>query len=275
MHRLLLPLVLALGVLPGALRAQAPAELDRLIEALGLPEVIAIMREEGILYADALEAELFSVDGGSRWDALVEKVYDPVTMLGEIESGMAGELGSADIAPMLSFFEDARGQRIIELEITARRALLDDEIEQASLDALDQLVLDQDPFLDQLQEFVEANQLVDSNVVGALNSNIAFYRGMADGGAYPGGLDEGEMLSMVWGQEPAIRDDTEAWVYSYLAMAYAPLSEEDLGDYIRFSRTDAGGALNAALFAAFDEMFVRISYDLGVAAARFVGGEEL
>ena len=34
-------------------------------------------------------------------------------------------------------------------------------------------------------EFAEANDLIELNVVGALNSNLAFYRGMADGAADP------------------------------------------------------------------------------------------
>jgi hypothetical protein len=40
------------------------------------------------------------------------------------------------------------------------------------------------------------------------------------------------------------------------------------------SETQAGAALNAALFAAFDRVFNQLSYELGVAAAGFIVGED-
>ena len=108
-----------------------------------------------------------------------------------------------------------------------------------------------------------------------LNSNVAFYRGMSEGGAFPATLTEQEMLRDVWGQEADIREETETWLYSYLALAYEPLAPEDLDAYIAFSRTEAGGVLNRALFTAFDGMFAEISFALGRGAAQFIGGQEL
>ena len=116
---------------------------------------------------------------------------------------------------------------------------------------------------------------MENNVVGAMNSNYAFYAGLADGGAFPEDLTEEEILTDVWSQEEMIREDTSEWLYSYLSLAYRPLTEEDLAAYVAFSETEAGGALNRALFASFDEMFVAQSLALGLSAARFMAAQEL
>ena len=260
----------ALAALP--LRA---ADIDRLYDAVGLPQVLEIMRLEGIAYGGDLAQDLFDGRGSGRWERMVAEIYDLGEMEAAVRDALAAGLQGADTGAMLDFFESERGRRIIELEVTARRALLDDTIEDASRDALDRMILDEDPMLDKLETFVAANDLVDSNVVGAMNSNVAFYTGLAEGGAFPGEMTESEILSDVWRQEPEIRDETEAWLYSYLAMAYKPLPEEDLDAYIAFSESAAGQQLNRALFAAFDAMFLDISLKLGRAAARFLGGQEL
>ena len=78
---------------------------------------------------------------------------------------------------MIAFFEGPLGRRVVELELSARRALLDEDVEAASRTALEARRADDDPLLDRLEAFISVNDLIESNVVGALNSNIAFYRG--------------------------------------------------------------------------------------------------
>jgi hypothetical protein len=58
-------------------------------------------------------------------------------------------------------------------------------------------------------------------------------------------------------------------------MAYQPLNDADLEAYIEVSETRAGRVLNRALFAGFDDMYVSISRALGVAAARFMTGQDI
>ena len=124
-----------------------------------------------------------------------------------------------------------------------------------------------------LEAFEEVNELIDRNVIGALNSNLQFYKGMDDAGAFE--LTEEQMLNEVWGQEPEIRDDTESWVFGYMTFAYETLSNQTLEAYVDLTATSEGRALNRALFAGFDAVFQSVSYDLGAATARFSVGDEL
>jgi hypothetical protein len=79
----------------------------------------------------------------------------------------------------------------------------------------------------------------------------------------------------VWSQEDGVRDETAKWLYSYLALAYQPLSDEDLGAYIAFNQSTTGQRMNAALFFAFDKVFRSVSFDLGRAAALELQGQDI
>jgi hypothetical protein len=111
-------------------------------------------------------------------------------------------------------------------------------------------------------------------VAGALNANLAFYRGMAEGGALPD-MDEGMMLSEVWGSEPQVRQDMEDWLFPYLFFAYRPLPDADLEAYVAFWESEAGQKVNRALFAGFDAAFTPISRDLGRASALMMQGSDI
>ena len=129
---------------------------------------------------------------------------------------------------------------MIGLELSARRALLDPDVEAASQDRVTRMGDAGDPRIALIGRFVEANDLVESNVMGALNASYAFYTGLNEGGALGDEMAEDEILSDVWAQEPDVRTETGDWVYSFLVLAYQPLSDADLEAYIGFSRTAAG-----------------------------------
>jgi hypothetical protein len=252
-------------------RAEVPENIVELADALGLPEVIDVMLEEGISYGDEMAEDMFPGQAGPRWHEMVEAIYDRQTMRDVTLDGMAKGLQGTDTAPLMAFFNGDLGKRIIRLEISARQALMDD----ASKENVAQMIEDDDPRLALIDEFILTNSLLDSNVVGALNANYAFYTGLQQGGAFPQPLSEDEILADVWSQEQEIRDDTSEWLYAYLTMAYQPLSDEDLQLYIDLSKRDDGQALNQALFDGFDQMFVGISRALGVAAAQMMMGQDL
>ncbi|SFS11191.1 DUF2059 domain-containing protein [Yoonia litorea] len=251
------------------------AQIDALYEALGMPEIIDIMREEGVAYGAELGAEMLPDGGGADWQTAVNAIYDPQIMDEEVRVAFAQALVGDDVDQMLDFFTSARGEQIIALEVSARRALLDEAVEEASKEAAALQMADETPRFLAIQEFVETNDLIESNVVGALNSSYAFYLGLIDGGVMPQGITAETALQDVWAQEADIRNNTTEWVYSFLLMAYEPLSDEDLSAYLAFSETDAGQDLNDALFQAFDGMFEDISRALGLASSRFMISQEL
>ena len=250
-------------------------ETDRLLQAMRFDDLISVMREEGIDYGAQLEEQLFPSRGGDAWSAIIEQTYDGERMFATFAEKFDTELDAETIATLTGFFTSDRGQRISELEISARRALLDETVEDAAIEAYEALRDDTAPRFDLVSQFIETNDLVEQNVMGAMNANYAFYNGLIEGNAFPRPLSEEQILADVWSQEEQIRGDTTEWVYSYLLMAYQPLSDEDLEVYIALSDSPEGRDLNRALFAAFDAVFVDISRMLGVSAARFLSGQDI
>lgn len=262
---------------PLAVQIRAEASVSGLTQILKLPDLLEVMRLEGVDYGAQMEEELFPGKGGAPWASIVGLIYDGPTMLTRFEAAFAEQLvgREAEIAAMQTFFSSDLGQRILALEVEARRSLLDDAVEEAAKARAEDMEAAGEARFADLQKFTEVNDLIEANISGALNSNLAFFQGLAEVGGLSEGMTEDDMLSDVWSQEPEIRAETEAWVYPYLALAYGPLSDDEMATYLQFSESLPGQVLNSALFAAFDVLFRGISRDLGRAAAKQMMGEDI
>ena len=257
-------------------QSSAPA-LASLVKMLKIDAVIGVMRLEGLRYGAGMEAELFPGKGGASWAQVVDLIYDGPTMQARFEDAFASQLVGAEgeLHAIEAFFGSELGQRVLGLEVEARRSLMDEAVEDAAKARVEDMMAEASPRFDALQNFAQANDLIEMNIMGAMNSNLAFFQGMAEVGSLNQEMTEEDMLMDVWSQEPDIRAETENWIYPYLALAYGPLSDEDMAAYLAFSETPAGQKLNAALFAAFDVVFTSISRDLGRAAATQMVGEDI
>lgn len=255
--------------------AQAPAGLDRLLSAMRLAEVMEIVAEEGRDYGEDLRDEMFPGRGGERWSQVVARIYDAGPTTEVMTAYLAETLSAEQVSELTVFFASPLGMRITDLELTARRALADVEVEDTVALKVEAMRADQDPRLDLIDQYVEANDLIELNVASGMNANFAFYQGLVESGVLGVDLSDEDMLNDVWAQEPALRAETEDWLYIFLTLAYEPLSDEELLAYIDLSRSGAGRVLNHALFAGFDIVFRRISREMGIAAAQFMSGQDI
>ena len=251
------------------------AKLDALFDALAMSEIVDIMREEGLVYGASIADDMLPGGPSQAWMDAVELIYDPQMMLEDVRGAFDEALEGDDLDAMLAFYTSQPGTTIIDLEVSARRAMLDEEIARVSTEAAALEILDETPRYQMVRDFIAVNDLIEGNVVGSLNASYAFYVGLIDGGVMPGGITPETALQDVWSQEEDIRDSTTEWLYSFLLLAYQPLSDEDLSTYIAFSQTDAGQDLTGALFASFNDMFNDISGALGLATSRFLVSQEL
>lgn len=255
--------------------AQEDATLDRLIKALQLPEIFDVMREEGLAYGRDLDRELLQGAGGKVWQQAVSDIYEPDRIWRSFKRRFATDMAGQDLAAMTAFFASDLGLHITTLELKARRVMLDKAREQASREAYHAMLEEAHPRLVLLKALVRANDLVEYNVMGAMNANLAFYTGMIEGDAFDYDVSQQQVLQDVWSQEAEIRLDTETWIYAYLLLAYAPLTDAQLQAYVDFSDTTAGRALNTALFAGYGEVFSTVSKALGLSAAQLMQAEAL
>ena len=256
-----------------ALAQNTQSEL--LFDALGLPDIVDIMREEGVVYGAQIGTDLFPNQVSPAWRATVETIYDSSAMHASVEAAFIHALDNQDVTPMVAFFSSDLGKTLVSLEVSARRALLDDTVDQASKDVATVAKFNNTERFQLVDAFVQTNDLIEINVAGAMNSNVAFYMGLMAGGAMDEALTQDQILNDVWDQAADIRANTSEWVYGFLPLAYDPVSAADLETYTAFSASDTGVALNGALFAAFDFMFDSISFALGREAARVMAGQDL
>lgn len=255
--------------------AEMRPDVARLVTLLSLPELFEIMQKEGLSYGADIEAEMFQDQGGAAWADKVAGIYAPAREMPIFIDAFARALEGVDTAPAIAFLESDLGRRAVRLETDARRALLDPANEEAATLRAEEMLAEESPRLALLDDFIAAGDLLEANVAGAMNANLAFYKALRAGGAFPYEMTDADMLADVWSQESDIRTETHDWLVSYLALAYDPLSDDDLRAYTAFSQTPAGRALNRAIFAGFDASFVDVSGALGAAAAYYIAGHDL
>jgi len=270
MGRIFLALALVWGTwtLPAQAAEERAAQMGALFEALDLEQTVEIMHEEGLRYGAQIASDMMPDADMDSWNATIARIYDAERMSGLVRREVTARMDGAQIAPLTTFFASDLGGRIVALELAARRSFLQDGMEETAQDALGAAQRQNLPVLEQIEGLISDSDLIERNVMGALNSNLMFYRGLVDGGASD--LGEADILADVWEQENAVREDTDTWLRGFLLIAYQPLSEGDIEAYAALYRSAPGRALNAALFAGFNQMYEELSYLLGRAVAEHV-----
>jgi hypothetical protein len=270
-----------LGAEAAGVPPETRAAVAELTRALQIPALFDVLRDEGLASAATLEADMFPGGGGPQWAGALEAIYDARALEARFEAAFAEALAPGlaanpgDIAALQGFYGSDLGQRIVRLEIDARRAFIDDAAEDAARVAADKRQSDRDPLVRLLDDFIAAGDLIETNVAGGLSGNLAFLTGLSDTGLYGQAMPAQELMAQVWAQEAQIRADTTSWLHAYLGLAYAPLTEAEMQAYIDFMASPTGQRLNAAIFAAFDQVFRQVSYDLGRAAGVAIQGRDI
>lgn len=272
--------ILILTVLLAFTQSRAVVAQD-LSELYLFDELFPIMAAEGIASSgDEMATPLDPADLGS-WRQTLATIYNATAMEAAFSDALDRALENrAEVArDAAEFAQTELGARVLQLEVTARAALLDDAIDDMARQVLDEARTAPESSelaqrLAMIRERVDVNNLVELNVSLGLNTSYAYYTGMLSETDVPG-LSPQDVLSLVWAQEEDIRADVIDWIESYFLLAYQPLSDDDLRAYIDWSASPLGDAFNQAMFSAFDAVFVDISGRVGAALGRALSGQAL
>lgn len=257
------------------------AAADDLSRAYLLPELFGIMAAEGrssVLVEGAIPLQGRAL---ADFERDVARIYDAERMHAAFVSILNADMDATPdvMQDALEFAQTNLGKRVLRLEVSARDALLDDEVDQIARMALQDARAAQQGApaadrLDMIRARVDANDLVELNVSLGLNTSYAYYQSMMSENAV-NGLDGEQLLFLVWAQEPEIRTDVEDWIESYFMMAYQPLADDDLQALIDYVSTPLAQAFNRAMFRAFEAVFSDISVKVGRALGRRLNVEDL
>ena len=253
--------------------AWADARMSVLVDVLQLQEAAEILADEGMTQAQTLNEDMLAGQGGPAWAVQVEQIYAPARMVERVRGALEDELAGDALESVIEFYASPLGSEIIELENAARRAIQDPDVEEAARARYQDLKAQEDLRLGLVTALIDGGDMIDLNVTSAMNSSFQFFRGLVDGKALD--MTEQEMLNDVSKDIDASTQDTTEWLSGYMLLAYHPLTDEELMKYVAFSETEAGEALNRALFAGFGKAYEDISYSLGRAVALNMQAQEL
>lgn len=262
-------------VVSGQAQMSEQQHFEDLWDLLAMPEMVSILHDEGVRMAAEAAVDILGHEGGQRWDSAVQAIYEETALSAEVHAAFEQHFAALDLTALSAFYKDDEIQQIIQHEIAARRAFMDLGGEQA---ARERWLRGENPeqLDNMIRDHIEHNDLIELNVMGALNSNFAFLSALSQ--SLPdavGHMTEHDILSQVWMQEVAIRTDTTEWMYAYLHTAYKDIDSDILERYVAFLTSPSGRALNNAVFAAFDTVYVRLSSDLGRLAGTMGQEQEL
>ena len=104
----------------------------QVLRALGLSDVITVMRQEGLAQGAGMSRQLLPLSAASYWQRSLEMIYNADRMEKTVTRRFFTELGDVDMAPVLAFLTCPTGQELVALELSAREAMMDGDIEQAA-----------------------------------------------------------------------------------------------------------------------------------------------
>lgn len=253
--------------------ADRAADFQALMEALKIRETVEIMQDEGSVYGGDLARDMIPDVNEELWAGVIAHIYDGDKMYEVLEAGFETALADTDLAPLVAFYQRDNVADIVSLELSARAAFLDADTEAAAMQEHERQTQEDTRLVGQVATLMEDSDLVELNVTGALNSDLMFYNGLNEGGAFD--LSEEEILSDVWAGEQDLRVSSQEWLQAFLLVAYQPVEPDVLDEYAEFWRSEPGKDLNRAIFVAFDAMYEDLSYLLGLAIAEQMMIEDL
>lgn len=235
--RLIAAFVLMLGI-TGAGLAQDPSPTRQLLEASGLDTVFKGYGEgiaEGIVTEGITDKRFLAA-----WADAAATSFDPPVLIELLESALASAIDAAQREELLAFYQSPLGIKIVGYE-KAGNDLEPAQQAKAVVDGLS--ILDElDDASARRRQLADIFSLSGAEVAPELvrQSSRAMMLGLAlSGGANASELPWDAIDAQIEAMMPAIKAELTSYLEALSASLYAPLSDDELDDYIAFLRTDA------------------------------------
>ena len=246
---------------------QDPA--DRMWRTLDLAALMPILQEEAVTEAARMEGEGLIAGGGLPWARVVARIHDTPRMEALFRAGVRDAAARMDpqlVDRALAFHGSGLGQRVIRLEGSARRALLEDGVEDQARADFARALRNGDPRAEQIVQLIDGADLIAPNVAGGLNAAIAFPAAMPRGRVRHG-PGSAAADGHAWAQRDQRSRPGDDLAAGFSDAGLWPAERRRTGRLRPARRIGRGQALSQLLFAGFDRVFGQTSYDIGMAAA--------
>ena len=238
-----------------------------------MDRVNEIIRVEGIRDAQGTGEAYLSANSVERFVDQAKSVYKLDSMEKEFKRLLTENLSTSDANEILLFYRRPIGKLASELEVSARVAISETEIEEMAKTMLKEAKVLKNTRLDEIESVIKTLELVEQNLIGAYAAQFAFMYELSKLGVLE--LSRQEMIDIITNDEEKLKGEILEWLMAFSHMAYAPMSDEQFSVYNDFSKSDLGIALNKALFSVYNEMAKDQSQSLANILGEFMKSEDL
>lgn len=196
-------------------------------------------------------------------DAIAERVFRADVLFAAVAARVDDKFDDAEYDALEAYFSQGVGLRVTEAEKYAQSPENDAEREAETPAIIEDLLANNPERLDQIEQMIEAMDVVASGTAMAMNLGYAMISGMAGAGKLPGGLTDDQILMML----NASRDQIEAEVLNSTvlsaAFTYRHISNADMADYLDFLQSDLGRKLYSVMESAQVDVLTAASRKFG------------
>jgi regulator of RNase E activity RraB len=196
-------------------------------------------------------------------DALAERIFRPDALFTAVAARVDDKFDDAEYDALEAYFSKGVGLRVTQAEKYAQSPENDAERAAETPAIIEDLLANNPERLDQIEQMIEAMDVVGSGTAMAMNLAYAMISGMASTGKLPGGMTDDQILMML----NARRDQIEAEVFNNTvlsaAFTYRDISNADMADYLDFLQSDLGRKLYSVMESAQVEVLTAASRKFG------------
>jgi len=246
---------------------------QELYAALHMDEVVAVMRQEGLEEAETTAEMYLKNSVRNNFDSAVDALYAEASIKRQLLKGLRAALAKADAELALDFYRTSLGVLVGQLETTGRVAISNDAVEEMAISIAQDALQAKDERAEILQSAAEEMGLTEYNLSGAFAARFAFLSGLAEADEL--GINQDQIIELIARDKDSLRAEIDKWVLGYVYMAYRPLSDTELSDYLAFQMSSIGKALNQALFESFNAVSIHNAGQLGKLLATALQARDL
>lgn len=253
--------------------ALANDAIDDLSHLLQLQSTAELMQDEGMRNARST-SEDFTGQALGAWDADgLAAIYAPERSLTLFRQAFAARLSADEIVTLIEAFAAPFAARVVALEVSARAAISDEDIEAVAIEMLNEVLTSDRNRVALIDEIIEVNDLISLNLDGGEVILLEFYKTLAAGNAR--GIDYGVITEEIRSQRPERQEDLVEWLRAFFVMAYSDLSDEELLQVLALYETEEAQKAIGAMFEVFNLVEIEAMRKLGDTIARQMNTSKL
>lgn len=247
--------------------------IDDLSRLLMLQSTAELMQDEGMRNARTT-SEDFTGQALGQWDADgLRAVYAPDRSLALFRQAFEARLSDEDIATLVDAFGAPFAARVVGLEVTARAAISEEDIEAAAIEMVNEVMTSDRDRIAVIDQIIEVNDLIALNLDGGEVILLEFYKTLATGNVR--GIDYAVIAEEIQSQRQERRDDLIEWLRAFFVMAYSDLNDDELLQVLALYESEEAQKAIGAMFEVFNLVEIEAMRKLGDTIARQMNTSKL